>query len=483
MVCVLAVGALWCCAAFRPSTFVTLLFAAAPWMGLFVQWGFQMDAYKIGLLVLPLLLLSCSSQKIKLRVSKIPLPLMALLAYSVILTAWQMWSSEMMFFREMLTASAAPFSQTLMASEALFILRILSFLAVASICVTPQLRNRCAAVYVGSVLALALFGIAQEIVYLLSGSFLTSIMRDGLFGSFRETAGTVDVAGVSLMRIYSLAREPKDLALFCLPAIALLIAQSSTSTRRGQRRLVTLKLFAIMLAGLLTCSSAFLILLPLVIVATLVLRLKIRGARSQLNQLRWVWALVVLIPLLAGASQTRVIERFGSWIDLLQVSRERPAVAFMADNTPRWFAGFGIGTQSFYLPSYMPAQHSADVNRLGGLAGVESFYLALLLDFGLIGAFCMLAAVVTLLKRGGNHATFPYRAAFVATLLAGVPLEVDLRSGILWLFAGLLWGAITDRSNLANGVLAASRPAGPLHQGARHAVIQADMTLVRQRHV
>ncbi len=454
---ILAVATLWFCAALRPATFVTLLFAAAPWVGLFVQYGYQLDIHKIGLLLLPVLFLSCIAQGLRLRVNKIPWPLIALVGYACLLTIWQLWSSEVLAFE---SVSASPFKETMMASGSLFVLRALSFLAVASICLTPRRRNRCASAYVGSVLVLALFGIAQELAYVFYGNFLTYIMRDGIFGSFHETAGTVDVAGMTLMRVYSFSREPKDLALFCLPAIALLIAQISTSKTGSRRKFASFELLVIMVAGILTFSSAFFIILPFIVLTTLALRLKLRGSISSVRQLRWMWALALVLPLLVAGSHERVSQRFTSWGDLLQESRERPAVAFMADNTPRWFAGFGVGSQTFYLPSYMPEEFSTVIYQVGGTVGVESFFLAVLLDLGLIGAFLLLAAVVCLLKKSGDRASFPFRAAFVATLLAGIALQIDLRNGILWLFAGLLLAAITDRSDSTHGLLAMGRSKG-----------------------
>jgi hypothetical protein len=452
---VYAIGALWACAAWRPAAFVTLLFAAAPWMGLFVQYRYQLDAYKIGLLLLPALFFACITRNVKLRAGEMPWPLVALIAYACLLTVWQLWTSEASTFQ---TVHSTPFNERMTASGVLFVLRVLGFLAVTSVCLTPGVRSRCASVYVGSVLILAVFGIVQELAYVVTGRFLTFIMRDGIFGNFNETAGAVNLGGLSLMRIYSFSREPKDFALFCLPAIALLIAQSSTSITNRQRTVVGFKLLVILTAGALTFSSSFFILLPAVILATFMVRLNLRASLRPLRQLRWIWALVAVLPLIAAASQERVLGRFGTWDDLLQVSRERPALAFMADNTPRWFAGFGVGSQAFFLPSYMPGEYANFIYKSGATAGVDSFFMALLLDLGLIGALLFLAFVARLLKRSGNQAAFPYRAAFVATLLSGIPFQVDLRSGVLWLFAGLLWASLADRSHLTLGFLAKNRP-------------------------
>ncbi len=451
---IVVVTALWLCAALRPVVFATLLFAAAPWMGLFVQYGYELDVYKLGLVLLPVLFLSCLVQGQKLRLVEMPWALVALVLYACLLTIWRLWSSEELTFQ---LGSDISFKTRMIASGTLFVLRVLTVVAVASICRTPQLRRRCVSVYLSSVLVLALFGIAQEITYVFSGTFLTYIMRDGIFGAFHETAGIVDVGGVSLMRIYSFSREPKDLALFCLPAIALLIAELSIGMRGRQRRFAGLELLAIMLAGILTFSSSFLILLPAVILVTWMLRPDLPVSISPLRWLRRMWALVLLLPLLIAATQGRVLGRFDSWGDLLQVSRERPALAFMADNTPRWFAGFGVGGQAFYLPPYMPDAYSAQAYQLGVAAGVDSFFLAVLLDLGLIGAIFLLATVVWLLKKTGNPAAFPYRAAFIAILLAGIPLQVDLRSGILWLFAGLLWATPSDHRDSTRGFRAMSR--------------------------
>jgi hypothetical protein len=202
------------------------------------------------------------------------------------------------------------------------------------------------------------------------------------------------------------------------------------------------------IAGALTFSSSLYLMAPL-LVATFVLM------QPDRNLVRAAWqaaatATVVLflglVPyaasFLTNAWTARTTERFSEAIDVLQVSRERPALEFAQSEFPRPLLGYAVGAQAFYLPAWMPAEYRQSIFDANASAGVDSFWFALFLDLGIPGVvlFCWACMLALRTPRNGSASnTWPYRAALIGTLIMSIPLPSDLRSGLVWLMLGVCW--------------------------------------------
>lgn len=404
----------------QPARYIQLLFIFAPWLGLHAVWGAEWDFFKAGLVLSPLLWLRGASLSVAGRL-RFPLAGLALIA--VALLGWQLVTKEVQQYDILRTVDV---DSRLVIATTLFLLRLSLPVLIAAYLTRPGAPASCINGYVNSVLVLAIYGLIQEAAFLLAGTPLTYVMRQGVFVESSEFS-TVNTFGTTLLRVHSFSKEPKDLALFCLPAIGWLWSQL------GAHRVALVKLVVILAAAILTFSSSFVLVLPLVILAVEILRK--HSMRQRIST--YLFAALVagaFIPVYLSVSQVRVQERFNRAEDLLQVSRERPLYQFLVDQFPRSLAGYGVGTQTSYLASYMSREHWSRSLESREVVGVDSFLLTIFSDLGVEGILLVSAALWTVVRNGAI--SLPTRAALVSVALAGIPLNCDLRSGVLWLFLG-----------------------------------------------
>lgn len=423
----------------RPRAFVTALFATAPWLGLYATLGWEINAFKCGLLLSPLLLLHGVRPG---RLGKAGRPLAALVLYGVAASGWALAAREVIVYDVL---NVVAFELRVLVQLLVFLLSAGLPLILTTVGRTAVDIERWMGAYIWSVFVLCVYGLIQTLAYLAFADPITPIYRDGIFGAFSEFA-TVDILGFSFLRVHSFSREPKDLALVCVPALAWLFVRVSTPgvTQRRSRRIDLCQFAVIAACALLTFASSLLLMLPVLLIAVELIRPVFERTRRARYGLRVAGVLALGIPLFAAIAQKRVVERFHAPNQSVQVesfiqpSRERPALDFLRNTWPRSAFGYGIGTQAFYLPSRMPAEFSKQVLDQRTAAGVDSLVIGAFADLGVPGlvlyTILFLAALST--RNNEAHIVWPVRAALLAALLMGIPLNPGQHGAILWLLIG-----------------------------------------------
>jgi hypothetical protein len=321
----------------------------------------------------------------------------------------------------------------------MFVLHLTLFLYIMAAIRSLEQAESCLRGYCDSLFVLAGYGLVQELAYLLAGSTITPMYRAGILGGFTEWQA-LNIGSLSLLRVHSFCGEPKDVALFATPAIAHLGYQ--VLLRRGARSRTSslIQLAVITAAALLTLSSSFLLVLPVLIIGVIVL------SGKKLGRVRIVLGILafglLLAPVWAQLSGTRIFERFARTDDLLQPSRERPALNFWLDHMPRSLLGFGVGSQAYYVPSRMPVDFMNGAIQRGHSVGIDSFWLTMLLDLGIpgIAITLVISGSVVFGKRMKAPRLAAVRGAALAAVLICIPLQGDIHGAIFWLMAGAASG-------------------------------------------
>jgi hypothetical protein len=416
----------------RPKVYVLALFVTAPWIGLWVKLVWMLDPFKIGLLLSPILLLRVHKVR---RLGAVTFPLVAFAGYAILLMSWQIFSGEVTQFDRL---NHLTLGGHLVAANGMFLLRIGLLAIVVTVVNSGKDAQRCLAAYTTSVSVLAAYAIIQELAFALFGTPITAIKQYGLFDG-ASVYFPVDVFGIQLVRAAAFCNEPKDMALFIMPAIAYAFTSMKGGGSPGRRAWRRAEFCCLLCAGVLTFSSSLLLLGPLVLVA--LEALQPRRSLTQLLPRYFVYGCVALLvfPAVSEVWNLRVATRFTKSKDLLQEAREAPALEFFKEQFPRALAGYGVGTQAFYLPAYMADEYRYRLLDYQGAAGLDSFWFSLLLDLGLPGALLFGWCCIKVLRcpAAAKQRTWDYRAILVAVLITGIALPVDLRSAVLWLFLGL----------------------------------------------
>jgi hypothetical protein len=422
----------WLVMLLRPKLYVIALFVTAPWMGLWVKLVWMLDPFKIGLVLSPLLLIT--SGKLR-RIRGVTVPLMAFVICSLLLMSWQFASGEVTKFDQL---NHLGLIGRLVAANGMLLLRIFLLVIVASILSTGEDAHRCISSYAISVFVLAAYAILQELCFLLFGNPITSIYQFGLFQG-GSVYTPIDIFGIQMLRAYSFCNEPKDLALFIMPAAAYAYTSMTAERSRRGRTWHRVQFWCLLCVGILTFSSSFLLLFPLVLMVLELLQPNRSIQRLLPRYVIYGCVTLLLFSMLSEVWRVRVTMRFKETGDLLQTSREGPASRFFSEQFPRALVGYGVGTQAFYLPTYMPDEYRHRLIDYQGAAGLDSFWFSLLLDMGLPGTiiFGWLCLKVLRCPAVAKRRTWEYRAALIALLIAGIALPVDLRGATLWLFLGL----------------------------------------------
>ncbi len=414
--------ALWLVLFSQPRRYIKGLFLLAPWLGLYTVMAAEWDFFKAGLVMSPLLWLRGPRMP---ALGRIRVALFGVAIIAVTLLSWQLFSKEVRQYDILRTVNV---DSRLSIATGLFLLRLSLPFLICAFLKRPSDIAGCVSAYVNSVLVLCIYGLFQQAVFVMTGHPVTYVMRQGVFGESSEVS-SVQMFGWTLMRVHSFSKEPKDLALFCVPAIAWLWSQL------GARRMVVVKLVVILAAAVLTFSSSFVLVFPAVVFVVEWMRHR-RGIRRR--PATYVFGALVLatfVPFYLSVSQVRVSERFNRAEDLLQVGRERPLYYFLADQFPRSLFGYGVGTQTSFLPGYMSREYWSKSLDTREVVGVDSFAMTLFSDLGIEGLLLVLLAVLAAVR--SKRVSLPTKSALAAVAIAGIPLNCDLRSGVLWLFLGL----------------------------------------------
>ncbi len=257
---------------------------------------------------------------------------------------------------------------------------------------------------------------------------------DGFFDN-SPVFNYIETAPNNVQRFRGILSEPAGLAGSCLVTVAYMLPRSLQV--RGLRRVGTLLVAAIAIyLGVISTSATFVVAgvatAMLAVLAGLARFLTRRAAVSVLAQL--LISLTVLIalfglPLLADFVQQTVSQKVNSSSYGDRSSFDDISYRLFIDTF-----GYGVGLGS---------------NR------ASSFVANLMSTTGLIGTVLFVAAVVTLIRRGGRVRAYrPVVWALTTLLVAKVIAGPDLSdtSGVLWIALGLLSHAALRRE---------SRPAPP----------------------
>jgi hypothetical protein len=457
--------AFWLLMLRRPKLYILALFVTAPWAGLWVRLIWMLDPFKVGLLLTPILLLSVHKLR---RLGAVTWPLAAFVGYALALMAWQFISSEVSQFDRL---HHITLSGRLMSANGIFLMRVGLAAIVVTIVNSSKDAQGCLAAYTASVSFLAVYAIIQEFSFAIFGTPITAPTTFGLFAGASAYV-PVEVFGIHLFRAAAFSGEPKDLALFVMPAIAYAYTSmkgGGAGRRRAWRRV---QFFCLLFAGVLTFSSSLLLLGPLVLVTLEALQPNRKLKHLIPRYIMYACVALFLFPTVSEVWKLRVTGRITEGKDLLQESRERPALDFFKEQFPRPLAGYGVGTEAFYLPAYMPDEYRYRLLDYQAAAGLDSFWFTLLLDLGLPGVLLFVWCCIKVLRcpAVAKRPTWDYRAVLVTILITGIALPVDLRSDVLWLFFGLALRAQQIFSRPFRG------PFAPL----RAARFRAEPALVRQ---
>jgi hypothetical protein len=457
--------AFWLLMLQRPKLYILALFVTAPWAGLWVRLIWMLDPFKVGLLLSPILLVGVRKLR---RLGAITLPLTAFAGYAIALMAWQLLSSEVTQFDRL---NHLTLSGHLVSANGMFLLRVGLVAMVVTVVDSSKDAQRCLAAYTMSVTILAMYAIIQEFSFAVFGNPITATNQFGLFAG-ASVYVPVDVFGIHLIRTSAFSGEPKDLALFVMAAIAYAYTSMKREGSPGRRAWRRVQFSCLLCAGVLTFSSSLLLLAPFVLVTLEALQPNRKLKHLLPRYIMYACVALFLFPTVNEVWKLRVTERFAQRKDLLQEAREGPAFDFFKEQFPRPLAGYGVGTEAFYLPAYMPDEYRYRLLDYQAAAGLDSFWFTLLLDLGLPGVLLFVWCCIKVLRcpAVARRPTWDYRAILVTILITGIALPVDLRSDVLWLFFGLALRAQQIFSRPFPG------PFAPL----RAARFRAEPALVRQ---
>lgn len=314
--------------------------------------------------------------------------------------------------------------------------------------------------YFGAVAVVTGIAVVQFFVVRAGGTFLP-ILRPGT--SHVSEVAAFSVGGAQIPRLYSVAGEPKALAIFLLPALFGQI--SLLGTRRSEGRPWWARPAFAVLVGvvfLLTFSTAALI--AFVLGTALLVLFVFPGVRASPLRTAGFGAVILAASLLVVPASTgggaaslgeedlvaRTLEaRTVGQIDRVQ-RRELAGLRYVWEERPEalWF-GLGPGMYNFHLPDLVHSQ---------GVEPYDSGWVVLLLDLGLVGLSLfaaliawLLARAVSLLRRR-DRARLGFTALAVGGLVGGSVLHLGTGAlDVTMLCGGLVLGLCHRSSAGARG--------------------------------
>jgi hypothetical protein len=356
-----------------------------------------------------------------------------------------------------ITIAMAPFVPTsIQASTALFrnnqtrwvtqlavlALNCVAFLACRYI---AQVKNPAllAGTLIKSTVVLCGLGIIQVL------GFKTGLFSMGVFNALhgQESMPVVAIAGSGMLRMSSLAGEPKTFACFLLPMVlycsvkALLVPSSKSSV---QHLLLALLSFICFIATLST--SAFFALCVAVPILTVTM-LKYVKTRTHVLMTA-AFGIIVLVPIILIGStwisaviETRVTQRMGE-IDHPEAS----TIALLQDRPSLLAMGVGFGNVGFYAHEYLPINNVVGYLR-GTTLPLASWGLRLLAEGGVPGTLLFLLFEGLLVKEGFRALRFcspterSTHAGLLAAAIGVVAIQPFNASTVQWIVLGAVCGA------------------------------------------
>jgi len=233
------------------------------------------------------------------------------------------------------------------------------------------------------VFVLAVLGVFQELLFVLAR---IDFLPLGSYGHPR-TASEFSYFGVTMIRICSLAGEPKSFGMFL--AIAIVILRMSNKLNRPFFRNQRVYIFGLLGLLVLTLStSGFLMLVILIVISEVFMRFYIKGSLNRTT----VLSSIILISFIAYFSkpledimQERIFGR-----DLTNEDFDVTINNFLKDN-PEWLVfGSGLGNIHNLAAPYMPVESEFYMQDTIFIA--KSGYLRILSETGAVGSFLFIIA-------------------------------------------------------------------------------------------
>lgn len=235
---------------------------------------------------------------------------------------------------------------------------------------------------------LAIFGLLEQLFHL-AGVEIGGVFYKGINGE--PTHLTFSAFGIEFKRIGSLAHEPKMLARWLIPSTIILLFDSLrmgllSGGKRRSRNLAILHALAI----LFTFSTSGYIILMTSLFVPLFSSIRDHGRKLKYGFSVFLMCIFVLFYLSQSGLIDEVVgKKFEQYGGFLQGGSDGPGWNFLQQNPMSIIWGSGWSMQGFYLPAYIQKsfnfvyENYSDIG-FGGF-GVESGWLSLILDIGIIG--------------------------------------------------------------------------------------------------
>ncbi|MCA9235968.1 MAG: hypothetical protein KDA44_10885 [Planctomycetales bacterium] len=330
----------------------------------------------------------------------------------------------------------------------------LSYLAVLPVCLAAFPNARSIALFLNQYLLACAFSsvvaLGQLAAYALGLPFLP-ILRIG--GRTSTVAAFSSDAGSKVLRLYALAGEPKQLAILLCPAVLACIVLAATGTP-AERKRMRLLLVLIAPVFLMTFSTGA-VFAALIAVAALAMMVGARMSKVATSIVLGLGVVAVVTALIVPFLMT-------SQVDFFDLLHERTVGRIMAERHERFelmilsflweekpaglVAGLGPGMYAYHIPG---------VFGFGGMgvAQINSGWIQLIVDLGLIGTLSIVFAIAHLLSvsaaqlraqtAGGERGR-----AIHACLIAGLIAAACVNLGTFSLYSLALWFGVLSTSYL-----------------------------------
>ena len=235
---------------------------------------------------------------------------------------------------------------------------------------------------------LATFGLLEQVLHLV-GVEIGGVFYNGINGE--PTHLTFSAFGIEFKRIGSLAHEPKMLARWLIPSTVVLIFDSLRTGLLGGGKSRSRNLAILHAISLLfTFSTSGYIIFTVSLFVPFFASIRDHGRKLKYGFVVFLMCIVVAFYVSKSGLIEKVVgEKFEQYGGLLQGGSDGPGWNFLQKNPTAIIWGSGWSMQGFYLPAFIQKsfnfvyENYSDIG-FGGF-GVESGWLSLILDVGVIG--------------------------------------------------------------------------------------------------
>ena len=264
---------------------------------------------------------------------------------------------------------------------------------------------------------LALLGLIQLVVYTFTELDIFPLLQSNKLG---RGSAVIEIGGFSMLRIKSIASEPRDLGVFLAFGISIILISQKLNYKFISYPRFYLTLFLITL--FFTLSTGAFILLFVVISFILFISGTKRGALSVLAFYIALSLVVVFnIEFLSEVIQRRVLDR-----DLAGEDADETTLLFLSDQPFFLIFGTGIGNVHFLANKYVLLEHvhiteATFIPHTGGILFIS--------EMGIVGTLFFLFIYFTVIRRVRKKASSV--AKFLKYICMVILLFFMLRTGVI----------------------------------------------------